>query len=78
MVRTEQQIRAMGTLGVESVIVQADHSTHAPVGSWRLGDEILVQGDLPWLGRTGVWARVKTWERVGGNKARLGLVPSWE
>lgn len=77
MVRTEQQIRAMGTLGVESVIVQADHS-HAPVGSWRLGDEILVQGDLPWLGRTGVWARVKTWERVGGNKARLGLVPSWE
>jgi hypothetical protein len=49
-----------------------DHP-HARIGSWNLGDDILVRADLPWIGWTEVWCRIVGWQQQGEAKATLTL-----
>lgn len=49
-----------------------DHP-HAPLGSWELGDDILVRAVLPWLGEVAVWERITGWTLIGEARARLRL-----
>lgn len=46
---------------------------NAPIGSWQVGDDILVRADLPWLGWVEVWCRVVSWALAGENRATLSL-----
>ncbi|GAA5071059.1 hypothetical protein [Streptomyces similanensis] len=34
------------------------HHPNAPLGSWNLGDRILVQVEVPWVGELAIWHRV--------------------
>lgn len=61
-------------LRVEAVDV-IDHP-NAPIGSWELGDDVLVRAELPWLGEIEVWCRVVGWTLTGENTASLSLVRS--
>ncbi|MGW0562961.1 hypothetical protein ACWDZ4_20635 [Streptomyces sp. NPDC003016] len=38
------------------------HHPNAPLGSWALGDRILVQVDVPWVGEIAVWHRITAQE----------------
>lgn len=38
--------------------VQIIDHPNAPLGSWRVGDDILVQGEIPWRGEFSLWCRV--------------------
>jgi hypothetical protein len=58
-------------LEVTSVEV-VDHP-HAPLASWQLGDDILVQATLPWVGEVRLRSRVVGWSLTGENSARLDL-----
>ena len=49
---------------------------HAPIGSWQLGDDILVQADVPGLGPISTWSRVVGWSLTGADRAVLTLKPS--
>lgn len=40
-----------------SIVIDADHP-NAPYGTWELGDEILVQGFMPWVGEVSEWHRI--------------------
>lgn len=68
--RTELQTR-LNTLTVDEITVR-DHD-HAPIGSWDLGDDILVQATIPWLGDFEEWHRVIAWRRQGTTRAVLTL-----
>ena len=59
---------------VESVDV-IDHP-NAPIGSWQLGDDVLIRAEIPWLGEIEVWCRVTGWTLTGDNTATLSLVRS--
>ncbi len=59
---------------VESVDI-IDHP-NAPIGSWDLGDDVLVRAELPWLGEIEVWCRIVGWTLTGDNTASLSLVRS--
>ena len=59
---------------VESIDV-IDHP-NAPIGSWSLGDDVMVRAELPWLGEINVWCRVTGWSLTGENTATLTLVRS--
>lgn len=52
-----------------------DHP-HARIGSWQLGDDILVQATLPWLGDVAIWHRIVAWALLEESRARLTLVRS--
>lgn len=67
----DERIRRQQPLTIPSVTVR-NHS-HAPIGSWDLGDDILVQATLPWLGDVSIWHRVVGWELLTENTARLWL-----
>jgi hypothetical protein len=43
-------------LTIPSIAIR-DHP-NAPLGSWALGDRILVQVDVPWVGELAIWHRV--------------------
>ena len=47
-----------------------DHP-NAPLGSWQLGDDVLVRADLPWLGEVEVWVRITGWSLTGESTATL-------
>jgi len=61
-------------LRVESIDVM-DHP-NAPLGSWQLGDDVLVRAELPWLGEVEVWCRVVGWTLTSENTATISLVRS--
>lgn len=61
-------------LGIETIEV-IDHP-NAQIGSWALGDDILVQADLPWVGEVALWHRIEAWEWTGSGTATLDLAPS--
>lgn len=42
------------------ITVNASHP-HAPFGTWRLGDEILVQAEYPWIGPSQEWHRIMSY-----------------
>lgn len=63
--------RRMLLLEISSVDVR-NHS-HAPIGSWALGDDILVEAEIPWLGEISLWCRVVGWSLLDEDTARLSL-----
>lgn len=50
-----------------------DHP-NARIGSWHLGDDILVQVDVPWVGDLAVWHRIVAEETTPEGHALLTLV----
>lgn len=57
-------------LSIDRITV-VDHP-NAPIGSWRSGDDVLVQASLPWVGDVAIWHRVTSWA-LKGDKAELSL-----
>lgn len=58
---------------VEVASVDVLNHPHAPIGSWSLGDDVLIRADIPWLGEVAIWSRVVGWSLVGDDRARLSL-----
>jgi hypothetical protein len=69
-IRRELQ-RRLNTLQIDSIEV-SNHS-NARIGSWALGDDILVRAEIPWLGEISLWCRVVAWSLLGENRAKLTL-----
>lgn len=70
-----KQFRYRGLLpDIESITVR-DHP-NAPIGSWRTGDDILVQADLPWAGEVAIWCRIVSWSLTSETTATLSLARS--
>lgn len=61
-------------LAVASIEV-TDHP-NARIGSWSVGDDVLVQASLPWLGDIAIWHRVTSWALTGEATASLSLTRS--
>ncbi|MEU5748246.1 hypothetical protein ABZ804_22240 [Streptomyces sp. NPDC047726] len=51
-----ERARHSDMLTVPSIAVR--HHPNAPLGSWALGDRILLQIDVPWIGELALWHRV--------------------
>lgn len=49
---------------------------NAPIGSWQLGDDIMVRAVVPWYGDVNMWCRVTGEERVDDQTSKLSLVRS--
>lgn len=58
-------------LTISSVTVR-DHP-HAPMASWSLGDDILIEAELPHLGKVSIWHRVVAWSLNADDTATLTL-----
>lgn len=43
-------------LTIPSIAIR--HHPNAPLGSWALGDRILLQVEIPWIGEVAIWHRV--------------------
>lgn len=67
-------LKAAASLSIEQIDVR-DHS-NAVIGSWALGDDILVQVDVPFLGRLAIWHRIVSWSLTSDSTARLKLARS--
>lgn len=59
------------SLDIQQVTVM-DHP-NARIGSWDLGDDILIQANLPWLGEIELWCRIVGWSLLSENTATLAL-----
>jgi hypothetical protein len=66
--------RRQKTFEISSIDVR-DHP-NAPIGSWALGDDVLVEVDVPFYGPVSLWCRVVAWTLLGETTARLSLVRS--
>jgi len=73
LIRDELQ-RRRDTLTIDSVEV-TDHP-NAPIGSWAVGDDVLIQAELPWLGDVELRCRITAWELLSDSRARLTLARS--
>jgi len=73
IIRDELQRRQSGA-SVASITV-VDHP-NARVGSWAIGDDILVTGELPWLGRYEEWHRIIGWAPSSPTRGVLKLALS--
>lgn len=73
MIRDELRVR-QGELRIDSVDV-VNHP-NAPIGSWAVGDDVLIQAELPWLGDVSLWCRITGWELLSDSRARLSLARS--
>lgn len=49
---------------------------NAKIGAWNLGDDILVQATVPWLGDVDLWCRITSWSLQGEDIAVLTLTRS--
>lgn len=49
-----------------------DHP-HAPIGSWALGDDVLIRARIPWLGDVSIWHRIVGWSLISDSRASLSL-----
>jgi hypothetical protein len=65
------RLQATAGLTISSITVR-DHA-NARVGQWALGDDILVQFDIPGLGRQSIWHRVVSWTLTSEHTATLSL-----
>lgn len=72
---SRRELTARRDVFAVSEIEVADHP-NAPLGSWSVGDDILVQATVPWLGDIAVWHRVTSWALTGGATATLSLARS--
>lgn len=70
MIRSELQ-RRLSVLDITEVTVR-EHP-NAPIGSWTLGDDVLIQATLPWLGDVELWCRITGWSLISDTTARLSL-----
>lgn len=68
---------ARGGVGIADIeeLVVADHP-HAPLGSYQVGDEILVEGDVAWMDDVDTWVRILgiSYSPEDGNDASLSVV----
>lgn len=67
----DELARRTNLLDISEVTV-TNHD-NARFGSWALGDDVLIEARLPWLGEVAVWCRIVAWSRVDENTARLSL-----
>lgn len=67
--RTRRQL-----LEITSITVR--NHDNARIGSWALGDDILVQASLPWLGDVALWCRITAWNLKTEDTAVLTLARS--
>lgn len=67
----DERIRRQQPLTIPSVTVK-DHP-HAPIASWDVGDDILIQATLPWLGDVALWHRIVGWDLLTEHTAALSL-----
>lgn len=70
LIRNELQ-RRQQTLTIESVVVRDHHN--APIGSWTVGDDVLIEATLPWLGDVALWCRITAWSLTSDTTAKLTL-----
>lgn len=56
--------------------VTVTNHPNAVIGSWALGDDVLIEASLPWLGNVAVWCRIVAWSLLDDNTARLSLLRS--
>lgn len=49
---------------------------NAVIGSWDLGDDVLIQAEVPWLGEVALWCRITAWSLKDENTAVLTLARS--
>lgn len=73
LIRNELQRRQL-TLNIDEISV-TDHP-NAPIGSWSVGDDILVEASLPWLGDIALWCRITSWTLTAEHRAALKLTRS--
>jgi hypothetical protein len=73
LIRGELQ-RRQQTLAITSVDVR-DHP-NARLGSWSVGDDVLIQATIPWLGDVDLWCRIVGWALTGDYTATLSLARS--
>lgn len=66
--------QSLAALTIDQINVR-DHP-NAPIGSWALGDDILVQADVPFLGRIAIWHRITAWSLTGDSTATIKLARS--
>ena len=52
-----------------------DHD-NAVIGSWQIGDDVLLRFDLPWLGELEIWVRITAWALTGEHTASLTVTRS--
>jgi hypothetical protein len=64
----------LGQLQIDAVEV-LDHP-NAGIGSWSVGDDVLIQAELPWLGEVALWCRITAWELLSDSRAKLSLARS--
>lgn len=67
-------LKAAASMTIEQIDV-LDHP-NAAFGAWDLGDDILVQVDVPFLGRLAIWHRIVSWSLTSDSTARLKLARS--
>ncbi|WP_449281260.1 hypothetical protein [Leucobacter sp.] len=64
--------RLRATLHVPELLVRDD--PNCPIGAWSAGDIITIRlGTVPHFGPVEVRHRIRSWQRVGTHRARLGL-----
>jgi len=73
IIRAELQ-RRQKTLDISQITVR-DHP-NAPIGSWNLGDDVLIQATIPWLGDVNLWCRITSWALTSETTAVLNLARS--
>jgi hypothetical protein len=52
----KQRAKHSEQLTIPSIAIR--HHPNAPLGSWALGDRILVQVEVPWVGELAIWHRI--------------------
>lgn len=52
-----------------------DHA-NAPIGSWQIGDDVLVRAEIPWLGEVEMWVRITGWTLTDEHTATLEVTRS--
>lgn len=59
----EELRRRMAIVSVSEIVVDAGHP-NAPLGSWELGDDILIEANMPYIGKISLYHRIVsyTWD----------------
>lgn len=65
---------ALANTTIEQIAVR--NHDNARIGSWALGDDILVQVDVPFIGRLRLWHRIVAWSLTSDSTATLKLARS--
>ncbi|MEU7609558.1 hypothetical protein [Micromonospora sp. NPDC049204] len=68
--RAELAVRKQITEIAEVTVI---NHPHAPIGSWAVGDDVLIKARIPWLGDVSLWHRIVGWSLVSDHRARLSL-----